>query len=610
MTRKAMTIGKRIGLGFSITLVLTFIVGAAGYWGLNRVTSALQIYQEANAILVEFKTIQKDFTQYVLLSYEEGRKDQADSLGYLKQSLKIIGEKILRLSSNLASVGGDGAGKLEAIKNGFKTYEDAVSLFAEVENKKVGLEKMTLETFSSLHGFIKQGVLRFEKMDFSCQKLEAIRIGYVNRNIEQRWDKIASETKELGSAIEKWLEFIDTSDSLQPVGKGVKSNFATYKTAMEEYHRLVQEQIGLSTKMNQELNNLSASIQALSEEADKMTQQAKRISLSIIMWIVGASILTGVVYAVLSVKKIAGVLQKTLEGITNSSEELSHASGQISSVSNMLAEAASNQVVLIEEASTALGETEVVTEKNAEHAREANHLIETTGKIINKVNEAMTQLTTSMGEISNASDETSKIVKDIDAIAFQTNLLALNAAVEAARAGEAGSGFAVVAEEVRNLAMRSAQAAKNTAQLIDGTIGKVRVGNSMVTETNKAFGEISESASKLGKMLGEISELSLDQVDQIKKISGAIKDVNDIAQQNAATSEESASAAKELNGQAVNLNHLVVDMEELVSSSKRQEATIDADEYEDGADEYDDTDLISKNPYQFNGKTKTPKMLS
>lgn len=602
MAKNVMTIGKRIGLGFSITLVLTFIAGAAGYWGLNRVAKALQLYQGTSAILIEFKTIQKDFTQYVLFSYDEGRKTQEEALTRLKQSLKTIGNHMEKLKVDQAVMGGDSA-KLESMKAGFKTYEEAVNLFAELENKKIGLEKTSGETFTSLHGFIKQGMIQIENMNFLCQEVEAIRVGYVNRNIEQRWDNLAEKIKALGGAIDTWMEFVSNSESLKPVADGIRRDFSLYKEMIEDYHRLVLEQIDSTGKMSREFNTLSASVQALSEEADRMTSQTKNLSLSIIIWIVGASILIGIIYAILSVKKIAGVLKKTIYGITNSSEEVSHASGQISSVSNMLADSASNQVVIIEQTALSLNETVAVTEKNAEHAREANRLIETTGKIIHKANGAMTQLTISMGEISNASDETSKIVKDIDAIAFQTNLLALNAAVEAARAGEAGSGFAVVAEEVRNLAMRSAQAAKNTAHLIDETIGKVRAGNGMVTETNKAFGEISDSASRLGKMLAEIAELSTHQVDQIKKISVAIKDVDDIAQQNAATAEESASASKELNSQAANLNNLVVDMEALISSSKRAAAAAGSDENEEG-------DELTDGLYPLKKTTKTPKLLS
>ncbi len=248
----------------------------------------------------------------------------------------------------------------------------------------------------------------------------------------------------------------------------------------------------------------------------------------------------------------------------------------------MLADGATNQVVFLEDTARTLEETVAGTNESSAHAKEANILIDHTAGVVEKSNAAMVQLTTSMGEISSASDETHKIIKDIDGIAFQTNLLALNAAVEAARAGEAGSGFAVVAEKVRNLAMRSAEAAKNTAFLIDETIAKVKAGNSIVTETNEAFGEITESTDKLGEIFSEIAALSTNQVVHVEKISAAIGEVEKVAQQNAATSEESASASKELNGQAVSLRQLVEHMETLITFSKSNNgAGPDADAEED-----------------------------
>jgi len=142
-----------------------------------------------------------------------------------------------------------------------------------------------------------------------------------------------------------------------------------------------------------------------------------------------------------------------------------------------------------------------MTRQNADHAHQADTLMNQANQVVDKANESMKQLTTAMADISKAGEETSKIIKTIDEIAFQTNLLALNAAVEAARAGEAGVGFAVVADEVRNLAMRAADAAKNTSDLIEQTVKKINNGNDIVNDTGEAFGEVADSAVRVGELV-------------------------------------------------------------------------------------------------------------
>jgi methyl-accepting chemotaxis protein len=160
---------------------------------------------------------------------------------------------------------------------------------------------------------------------------------------------------------------------------------------------------------------------------------------------------------------------------------------------------------------------------------------------IEKSNKAMTELTRSMTDIARASEETQKIIKNIDEVAFQTNLLALNAAVEAARAGEAGAGFAVVADEVRNLALRATDSAKNTANLIQDIVNKVRGGEKLVSVTNDAFGSVISSAKKVQELMEEIAAASKEQSDGIHQINGAVAEMNRVTQQNAANAEELAS---------------------------------------------------------------------
>ncbi|MBW1784476.1 MAG: hypothetical protein JRL30_27505 [Deltaproteobacteria bacterium] len=218
--------------------------------------------------------------------------------------------------------------------------------------------------------------------------------------------------------------------------------------------------------------------------------------------------------------------------------------GDIVTAAQKLSDATAGQAAALEETSSSLEQMGAVTKKNAENASQADQLMHEAGRIIEKANKFMANVTDSMGSISKASEEMSKIIKTIDEIAFQTNLLALNAAVEAARAGEAGAGFAIVADEVRNLALRAAEAARGTSALIQTTVNKVSEGTGMVDETNRAFAEVAESTSRVGGLVSEISEASKEQAQGIEQINQAASEIDASNQQNALNAEGLVSSVR------------------------------------------------------------------
>ncbi len=313
-----------------------------------------------------------------------------------------------------------------------------------------------------------------------------------------------------------------------------------------------------STKLNQQIEKQLKQVSNQSTTAlNEVVQTLHSASETVRSKTQTASFLTGIACGVVvftflfiflsrvsrSIGKITTVLNKRSESIVS-------ASVQVASTSRQLAEGASEQAAAIEETSASLEEMDSMTRQNADNAGQANHVMQETTVMVADANQSMDELTGSMSEISQASAETSKIIKTIDEIAFQTNLLALNAAVEAARAGEAGAGFAVVADEVRSLAMRAAEAAKNTSDLIQVTIQKVNTGQELVTKTNLSFDEVAENASKVDELVAEIAAASKEQAQGIGQVNSAVTEMDKVVQQNASGSEETSSASQEMQNQA------------------------------------------------------------
>jgi methyl-accepting chemotaxis protein len=262
------------------------------------------------------------------------------------------------------------------------------------------------------------------------------------------------------------------------------------------------------------------------------------------------------------------------EGVlVSSSDQVRTASEQITVSSQQLAEGSSEQAASIEETSSSLEELSSMTRQNAGHANQAKNLSDDTTKATDTCANIMQEMAASIGQVNEASRETQKIVKTIDEIAFQTNLLALNAAVEAARAGEAGAGFAVVAEEVRNLAMRSADAAKNTTEQINDITTKIGEAMEMSMNALDEFVKVAEDSGKVNSLVQEISAASDEQAQGIEQINQAVGQMDKVVQQNAANAEESASAAQQMKAQAQSMKEALEKMDIFFRGTKGGKAS-------------------------------------
>ncbi|MFI5400001.1 MAG: methyl-accepting chemotaxis protein [SAR324 cluster bacterium] len=267
---------------------------------------------------------------------------------------------------------------------------------------------------------------------------------------------------------------------------------------------------------------------------------------------------------VLFTRSLVRSLGQIIGDIDASSTQTQSASAQVSSSSQALAQGASEQAASMEETSSTLEEISGMTRQNADNAATVEQLAKQAQDSTQEGQQAMTRMEAAIHSIKEASDKTALIIKTIDEIAFQTNLLALNAAVEAARAGDAGRGFAVVAEEVRNLASRSALAAKDTSSLIEASQTRAALGVSVAGEVGKLLTDIAELAGQMNTLVGEVSSASKEQHKGVQQIGTAVTQMEHVTQTNAANAEETAAAAEELSAQAQSLARTVKQLKTLM----------------------------------------------
>ena len=607
---KNMKVGTKIVGGFIVALVLTAMIGLVAIYNIRHVgeivhqLAALEIPETSAVVETERRMWRTN-----MLSYDfDNKVDEQSKRQWFEELDRVLvaADSIIPIATalnhqDILRIANDVKGRIGGYR---KTSEEYASL--AMENNNI-LRQMESD----------MAVIGQHLFDFRVSQNERIQQAIATRD----WDQVGSTTTTLNLAnraindvaeiqmlvkaymIEQRKETADTifkdideilslskeafafSRTVDDTRKGetVREYTVKYRKLMEQWsanqakqaellkqsHALAMQIVDLTTEAAVQADK-DAYVVGMS--ADSLASNTVKI----LMVLLTSAILLGAILAFFITRGITRPLNRVIEGLNEGAEQVASAASQVSSASQSLAEGASEQAASVEETSSSLEEMSSMTRQNADNANQADSLMKEANQVVSQANQSMSELIQSMQEISKASEETSKIIKTIDEIAFQTNLLALNAAVEAARAGEAGAGFAVVADEVRNLAMRAADAAKNTANLIEGTVKQVKEGGQLVAKTNDNFAAVAQSSSKVGELVAEIAAASSEQAQGIGQVNTAVNEVDKVTQQNAANAEESASAAEEMNAQAEQMKVFVGELMAMVGGSRNGNGTVAA----------------------------------
>lgn len=526
-------------LGFVIVAAIAGAVGFLGIRDMHEINDADTLLYKQNAMGLEHSGEIASYYQMVRYNSlkitiidKNKLEDAVTSLkGYCNKVDTALQDYIGTISSEEARA------KLEEIKLGWETYQGFVEECIELtEAGKVDEARDIIVIDATSTGdALRENILQLIKMD----SVEAKERSESNDMLADRSSRIMIIVICLGVLASITLGLWIASVISKPINKLVT---VANLLAIGD----VNTNATISTK--DEIGSLAASFNKMIENIRSQAMVTELIAdgdLTVDVTVRSESDLMG--------KKLLQMVQKNnevLSNISSAAEQVAVGAKQISDTSITLSHGATEQASSVEELTASLEEISSQTEVNAKNANTANELAEDAKQNALQGDNQMKEMLKAMEEISESSANISKIIKVIDDIAFQTNILALNAAVEAARAGQHGKGFAVVAEEVRNLAARSANASKETTDMIESSIKKSESGTKMARDTAQALNQIVNAVDKVANLVNDIAVASNEQAQGIAQINQGIMQVSQVVQANSATSEESAAASEELSSQA------------------------------------------------------------
>ncbi len=593
-----MKLSTKMGLGFGVLVVIAGVLGFVSWNGLGKVTANVELSEKGNGCLEGLNKcamFRRDFVDRGFQTKEGQDKNAAEqwheaytTLDTQLQELEgqdglsaadrtIVGEALQSLEPyKTAFERGEAARKLKDSAFGSwskvgwditKQVQDTITqaidpAIAAAQNAK---DVDALAKWTSLGNKLDKDVFQ----QFLLLRVCAVYL--MVTNADAQWEAYQKQLNTVKEGRTAWAALAVGDKTLETVATGIEGFLKDYETAGNQYYSGIEMERAADVEMGTAATAIVDSIGRLQTSLKDRMESITAQTNTVMMVIGSVGVVLGIVLAFVITLSIVKPIHRIIAGLTEGSEQVASASGQVSAASQSLAEGATEQAAGLEETSSSLEEMASMTRQNADNAQQANTLASEARKAADNGAQSMSRMNQAIAEIQKSSDETAKIIKVIDEIAFQTNLLALNAAVEAARAGEAGKGFAVVAEEVRNLAMRSAEAAKNTAAMIEESVKNSQNGVDIAGEVTKVLDDIVIGIGKTTDLVSEITAASQEQAQGIEQVNTAVSQMDKVTQQNAANAEESASASEELSAQAESMRHIVNELVAMVGGSQGAE---------------------------------------